>query len=79
MCASAMFCRDNKDGRGYELSGDGRMSGLSSICYAPIRPIWCDLLHLRSDAVEERKQNSDVGAESTVFCGTEVHLQRMEC
>lgn len=80
ICASAMFCRDNKDGRGYRMSGDERMNSLSSICYSPIRP---SLLRLAAPEIwycwRVGEQNWDIGAEYTVFCVTEVHLRWLEC
>lgn len=80
ICTSAMFCRDDKDGRGYKISRDGRMNSLSSICYSPIRP---SLLWLAAPEIwccwRVRKQNLNIGAEYTVFCVTEVHQQWMEC
>lgn len=69
-CVSAMFCRDNKDGRGYKISGDGRMNSLSSICYSPIRP---SLLRLAAPEIwyrwRVRKQNWDItGGIYSVLC-----------
>lgn len=78
--ASAMFCRDNRDGRGYEISRDGRMNSLSSICYSHIRP---SLLRLAAPEIwycwRVGEQNWDIGAEYAVLCVTEVRLRWMEC